>query len=119
MQKLLARVTEEGGTGIKARVEGYEVAGKTGTAQRIRPEGGYYNKRFTSSFAGFIPAEAPEISIIVVADDPVRISGNGTPIGVHGGTACGPAFSKIAEFAVRYLRIAPDGNRIYIVRPGE
>jgi cell division protein FtsI/penicillin-binding protein 2 len=119
MRQLLARVTEEGGTGTKARVEGYRVAGKTGTAQKVRPEGGYYGKRFWSSFAGFIPADDPQISIIVVADDPVRINSRGTPVGVHGGTVCGPAFKEIAEFAVRYLRIAPDGNRIYVVRPDE
>lgn len=119
MRRLLARVTEEGGTGTKAQVEGYQVAGKTGTAQKTRPEGGYYNKRFYSSFAGFIPADDPQISIIVVADDPVRINSSGTRRGVHGGTVCGPAFKEIAEFAVRYLRIAPEGNRIYVVRPDQ
>lgn len=122
MRKLLARVTEEGGTGTKARVDGYEVAGKTGTAQKTRPVeegGGYYQKRFMSSFAGFIPADDPQISIIVVADDPVKYTDSGKPRGLHGGTVCGPAFSEIAEFAVRYLRIAPDGNRIYVMRPDE
>ncbi len=122
MQRCLARVTENGGTAPKARVEGYTVAGKTGTAQKIRPKeegGGYYEHKFMASFAGFIPANNPEIGIIVVADDPVKYNRNGKPIGQHGGTVCGPAFSEIAEFAVRYLRIAPDGNRIYVVRPDE
>ena len=122
MQKLLARVTEEGGTGTKARVEGYTVAGKTGTAQKIRPAsegGGYYQKNFTSSFVGFLPVENPEIGIIVVADDPGEYNENGRKIKYYGGTVCGPAFKEIAEFAVRYLRIAPDGNRIYVARPDE
>ena len=122
MQRLLARVTEEGGTGVKARVEGYSVAGKTGTAQKIRPKeegGGYYSRRFWSSFGGFLPAEDPQIGIIVVADDPVRYNSDGSARGLHGGTVCGPAFREIAEFAVRYLRIAPDGERIYVVRPEE
>ncbi len=122
MQKLLARVTEEGGTGTKARVEGYQVAGKTGTAQKVRPKidgGGYYAKNFTSSFVGFLPVENPEIGIIVVADDPGTYTDSGRKINYYGGTVCGPAFKEIAEFAVRYLRIAPEGNRIYVARPNE
>jgi len=122
MQHLLARVTEEGGTGTKARVEGYTVAGKTGTAQKIRPAsegGGYYAKNFTSSFVGFLPVENPEIGIIVVADDPGEYTDSGRKIKYYGGTVCGPAFKEIAEFAVRYLRIAPEGNRIYVARPEE
>ncbi|MBT8043289.1 MAG: hypothetical protein KJN98_08970, partial [Pontiella sp.] len=119
MRKLLSRVTEDGGTGTKARVEGYSVAGKTGTAQKINPAGGYYDKIFTSSFAGFLPVEDPEISIIVVADDPGVFTESGRKIKYYGGTVCGPASREIAEFAVRYLRIAPDGNRIYVARPEE
>ncbi len=122
MQNLLARVTEEGGTGTKARVEGYRVAGKTGTAQKIKPAaegGGYYSKKFTSSFVGFLPVDNPEIGIIVVADDPGEFTESGRKIKYYGGTVCGPAFKDIAEFAVRYLRIAPEGNRIYVARPEE
>lgn len=118
MQRLLARVTEEGGTGTKARVDGYSVAGKTGTAQKANPSGGYYSKNFVSSFAGFLPAEDPQIGIIVVADDPGTINAEtGRKENYYGGTVCGPAFKEIAEFAVRYLRIAPDGNRVYMMRP--
>ncbi len=122
MHRLLTRVTEDDGTAPKARVEGYTVAGKTGTAQKIRPVdegGGYYSKNFISSFAGFIPAQDPEIGIIVVADDPGIINERGYKTKYFGGTVCAPAFREIAEFAVRYLRIAPDGNRIYMVRPDE
>jgi len=120
MCKLLARVTEEGGTGTKARVPGYTVGGKTGTAQKIRPKsegGGYYPKNFTSSFVGFLPVENPEIAIIVVADDPGTYTESGRKIKYYGGTVCGPAFSEIASFAVRYLRISPEGNRVYVARP--
>jgi cell division protein FtsI (penicillin-binding protein 3) len=120
MRGLLARVTEEEGTGVKAAVEGYRVAGKTGTAQKIRPPeegGGYYSKNFISSFVGFLPAENPEISIIVVADDPGEYTESGRKIKYYGGTVCGPAFKEIAEFAVRYLRISPDGDRVYVARP--
>ncbi len=120
MRKLLARVTEEGGTGTKARVEGYTVAGKTGTAQKIKPAsegGGYYSKNFTSSFVGFLPVENPEIGIIVVADDPGTYTESGRKINYYGGTVCGPAFKAIAEFAVRYLRIPTEGSRVYVARP--
>ena len=120
MRRLLARVTEEGGTGTKARLEGYVVAGKTGTAQKVRPAsegGGYYSKRFVSSFAGFLPAENPEIGIIVVADDPGTYTDSGRKIKYYGGTVCGPTFREIAEFAVRYLRIPPQSRRVYVARP--
>ena len=122
MRKLLARVTEEGGTGTKARVEGYSVGGKTGTAQKIRPlaeGGGYYSKNFISSFVGFLPVKNPEIGIIVVADDPGEYTESGRKIKYYGGTVCGPAFKEIAEFAVRYLRISPDVNRVYVARPDQ
>ena len=123
MQHMLERVVgDDEGTGTKARVEGYTVAGKTGTAQKIRPKeegGGYYQKNFTSSFVGFLPAENPEIGIIVVADDPGEYTESGRKIKYYGGTVCGPAFSEIARKAVEYLRIAPGGNRIYVARPDE
>ena len=120
MRELLVAVTEEGGTGTKAAVEGYRVGGKTGTAQKIKPAsegGGYYSKNFTSSFVGFLPVENPEIGIIVVADDPGEFTESGRKIKYYGGTVCGPAFKEIAEFAVRYLRIPPEGERVYVARP--
>ncbi len=122
MRNLLARVTEEGGTGTKAAVEGYRVAGKTGTAQKLKPAaegGGYYSKNFISSFVGFLPVENPEIGIIVVADDPGTYTESGRKINYYGGTVCGLAFKEIAEFAVRYLRISPEGERVYVARPDE
>lgn len=102
MRRLLARVTQPGGTGTKAAVRGYLVAGKTGTAQKVNlEEGGYYANRYVASFGGFLPVENPAISIIVVADDPKG--------GHYGGTVCAPAFQKIADQTVRYLRISPEG----------
>lgn len=120
MQKLLQRVTEDGGTGTKACIEGYHIAGKTGTAQKIRSKeegGGYYQKNFVSSFAGFLPVENPEIAIVVVADDPGLYTETGRKIKYFGGTVCGPVFKEIGEFAVRYLQISPDGGRVYVARP--
>ena len=98
MQKLLARVTEEGGTGTRARVPGYTVGGKTGTAQKAIP-GGYSDSANIASFMGFLPAENPEIAIVVVVDEPQPLH--------TGGVVAGPIFAEIASQAVRYLDIPP------------
>jgi cell division protein FtsI/penicillin-binding protein 2 len=98
MQRLLGRVTEQGGTGRRARVEGFTVAGKTGTAQKPIP-GGYSDTAHIASFVGFLPAEAPEIGIIVVVDEPQPIH--------SGGRVAAPAFATIASQTVRCLDIAP------------
>ncbi|MBN2302556.1 MAG: penicillin-binding protein 2, partial [Lentisphaerae bacterium] len=98
MRDLLARVTENGGTGMRARVEGYKVAGKTGTAQKAIA-GGYSETAYVASFVGFLPADDPEIGIIVVVDEPQPIH--------TGGAVAGPVFSEIAGQTVRYLDISP------------
>jgi cell division protein FtsI (penicillin-binding protein 3) len=100
MQKLMSRVTEEGGTGTKGRVAGYTVAGKTGTAQKAIP-GGYSDSANVASFMGFLPAENPELAIIVVVDEPQPLH--------TGGLVAAPVFREIAEQAVRYLDIPPAG----------
>ncbi len=98
MQKLLSRVTEEGGTGTRACVDGYTVAGKTGTAQKAIP-GGYSDSANVASFMGFLPAENPEVAIIVVIDEPQPLH--------TGGVVAAPVFQEIAAQAVRYLDIPP------------
>lgn len=103
MRRLLARVTQPGGTAPMASLPGYLVAGKTGTAQKVNLEqGGYYNNKYIASFVGFLPVENPAISIIVVADEPQQG-------GYYGGTVCAPYFREIADQTVRYLRIPPEG----------
>jgi cell division protein FtsI (penicillin-binding protein 3) len=103
MRRLLARVTQPGGTATAAALPGYLVAGKTGTAQKVNLEqGGYYHDKFVASFVGFLPVENPAISIIVVADEPAQG-------GYYGGTVCAPYFREIADQTVRYLRIPPEG----------
>jgi cell division protein FtsI (penicillin-binding protein 3) len=99
MRELLRRVTEDGGTGKRACVEGYEVAGKTGTAQKSLPGGGYSSTDYMSSFVGFLPVDEPEIAIIVVVDSPQPVH--------YGGVVAAPVFSVIAGQAVRYLDIPP------------
>lgn len=101
MRRLLARVTEQGGTGRRAQVEGYTVAGKTGTAQKPM-NGGYSSEHNIASFVGFLPAESPELGIIVVVDDPQPIH--------TGGLVAAPAFGKIAAYAVRKLDVPASGQ---------
>ncbi len=103
MRRLLARVTQPGGTAPEAAVQGYLVGGKTGTAQKADlVNGGYYRHKYIASFVGFLPVENPAISIIVVADEP-------TQGGYYGGTVCAPYFHEIADQTARYLRIPPEG----------
>jgi cell division protein FtsI (penicillin-binding protein 3) len=109
MRWLLARVTEDGGTGRRARVGGYQVAGKTGTAQKP-VAGGYSSSDYVASFAGFLPAVAPEIAVIVVVDEPQPRH--------TGGYVAGPAFSVIAEQTVRYLDIPPAEYDVALAVPG-
>ena len=99
MTKILERVAEQG-TGVEGQVPGYAVAGKTGTAQKPLPGGGYGNS-YTASFAGYAPASRPAVVVIVVLDEP-------SPI--WGGSTAAPTFKLITEFALRHLGIAPTGN---------
>lgn len=99
MARILTGVTREG-TGIEAQVPGYAVAGKTGTAQKPLPTGGYGNS-YVASFAGFVPAQRPEIVVLVVLDEP-------SPI--WGGSTAAPTFKTIAEFALRHLGVSPTGD---------
>jgi cell division protein FtsI (penicillin-binding protein 3) len=97
LTRMLVGVTEPGGTGTRARVPGFTVAGKTGTAQKVLPGGGYSQRDYISSFVGFLPAEDPKVAVLVVID---------TPRGAHyGGTVAGPAFSLIARAALAALGV--------------
>ncbi len=98
MRRLLGRVCEEGGTGTKANVEGFRVAGKTGTAQKVIA-GHYSETDYMASFVGFLPLENPEIGMIIVFDEPQPLH--------TGGAVSAPVFGDIAEQAVRYLGLQP------------
>lgn len=100
LREMLMTVTEDGGTGQKARVEGFEVAGKTGTAQKIAANGKGYSDKCISSFVGFIPAQDPKLTIVVVIDEPQGVT--------YGGVVAAPAFSKMAEQILCYQRIYPE-----------
>ncbi|MEW1913140.1 penicillin-binding protein 2 [Kitasatospora sp. NPDC085895] len=94
-------VTDEQGTGTKAAIPGYRVAGKTGTANRVDPKTGRYSG-YTASFIGFAPADQPRVTVSCVIQDPVN--------GHFGGQLCGPVFKQVMEFALKTLRVAPSGS---------
>lgn len=108
---MLRRVTEDGGTGTRARVGSLPVAGKTGTAQKVKPEGGYSRSEYVASFIGFLPADDPQVVVMVVID---------TPRGqYYGGVVAGPAFSRIARAALDSLGVRPQGGLKIAQAPAE
>lgn len=99
LRRMLAGVLAPGGTAQEVSVPGYELAGKTGTAQKA--EGGGYSKtRFVASFIGFAPAERPRLLVAVMVDEPKG--------SYYGAAVAAPAFGKIAAFALPYLGISPN-----------
>jgi cell division protein FtsI (penicillin-binding protein 3) len=95
-------VGDEEGTGTKARIPGYRVAGKTGTANRVDPvRGGYHG--YTASFAGFAPADDPQITVYCAIQNPTKGS-------YFGGQICGPIYKQVMEFALKTLQTAPSGS---------
>jgi cell division protein FtsI (penicillin-binding protein 3) len=98
IEALQAAVSDEG-TAPMARVPGYSVAGKTGTAQKVK-DGHYSHSKYVSSFVGFIPASNPILSITVMVDEPSRRA--------YGGTVAAPLFSRIAGRLMAYLKVPPD-----------
>ncbi|MFB7374868.1 peptidoglycan D,D-transpeptidase FtsI family protein [Streptomyces sp. NPDC056222] len=95
-------VDDREGTGTKARIPGYRVAGKTGTANRVDPEVGGY-RGYTASFAGFAPADNPQITVYCAIQNPTKGS-------YFGGQICGPIYKKVMEFALKTLHVAPTGS---------
>jgi len=98
MATALRKVVGPDGTAPKAGVEGFDVAGKTGTAQKV--ENGQYVRKYYSSFIGYFPASDPEISILVSLDDP-------TGGAFYGGSVAGPVFKAVAEKVAEYLGMEP------------
>jgi cell division protein FtsI (penicillin-binding protein 3) len=97
--KMLEGVLGPGGTATGAKIDGYAVAGKTGTAQKPIP-GGYSATKYVASFAGFAPVRNPRLLVTVMVDEP---QGD-----IYGGSIAAPAFKKITSFALNYLAIPPD-----------
>ncbi|MGW1181803.1 peptidoglycan D,D-transpeptidase FtsI family protein [Streptomyces drozdowiczii] len=95
-------VSDQEGTGTKAQIPGYRVAGKTGTANRVDPvRGGYHG--YTASFAGFAPADDPQVTVYCAIQNPTK--------GSHfGGQTCGPIYKQVMEFALKTLQTPPSGR---------
>jgi cell division protein FtsI/penicillin-binding protein 2 len=98
----LRGVVSDRGTAAAAAVPGFTIAGKTGTAQKVGPHGGYEKGKEVVSFCGYLPAENPQFVGLVVLDDAQT-----KPEQNYGGTVAGPIFSRIAEKAARYLDLEP------------
>ncbi|MFW6342121.1 MAG: peptidoglycan D,D-transpeptidase FtsI family protein [Halothiobacillaceae bacterium] len=98
--RMMESVTEEGGTGTRAKVTGYRVAGKTGSARKSEV-GGYSDKRYITVFAGLAPASDPRLALVVVIDEPDA----GT---IFAGQVSGPIFREIMAGALRVLNVRPD-----------
>lgn len=99
---MLEQVVASGG-GSKASVKGYRIAGKTGTAEKLKDDGsGYLTGHYIASFAGFAPVEDPQITVLVIIDDPNGI--------YYGGQIAAPIAGEIFEQVLRYLNIKPLNN---------
>lgn len=101
LRMLQAVVEEEGGGGARARVPGYHVGGKSGTAKKVADTGGYAKDAYRSFFAGVAPVSDPRIAIVVMVDEPSEGS-------YYGGLVAAPVFGKVAARALRLMNIAPD-----------
>ena len=100
LRKMLKGVLGPGGTASGANIEGYDLAGKTGTANKVdETYGGYSETKYVASFVGFAPADTPRLLVTVMVDEP---QGE-----IYGGLIAAPAWKKITSFALNYLRIAP------------
>jgi cell division protein FtsI (penicillin-binding protein 3)/stage V sporulation protein D (sporulation-specific penicillin-binding protein) len=99
----LRGVVSDAGTAAAAAVPGFTIAGKTGTAQKVDPRGGYEQGKYVVSFAGYLPAEHPEFVGLVVLDD----AHTSKPELNYGGLVAGPIFARLAEKAARYLDLEP------------
>jgi len=100
MKNILEKAVYEG-TGTQAKVSGYRVGGKTGTAQKAKIDGrGYEQGKYIASFIGIAPIQDPQLVISIVIDEPQE--------SIYGGSVAAPVFSKIAEFSLRYLKIPPE-----------
>lgn len=99
----MADVVGPQGTAKLAAVAGYTVGGKTGTAQRVDPRGGYTPGKYVVSFCGFLPVSKPEFVCMILVDDATTLTTRN-----YGGLVAAPIFSRVAEKVARYLDIPPD-----------
>ena len=101
VRQMLEGVVSDQGTAPQAAIDGYRVAGKTGTAQRVDPACGCY-RGYVSSFIGMVPADAPKLVVSVSLSNPQQ--------GKYGSVLAAPVFKQVTTFALQQLRIAPTGT---------
>jgi len=107
--EMMVAVTEDEGTGTAAALEGFQVAGKTATAQKADPLTGQYSlDRYIASFVGFVPAKNPAVAIAVTVDEPM--------VAHAGGEVAAPIFRRVAEMALKYKGLTPSGTERVDVR---
>lgn len=106
MREMLESVTQPGGTATQARIPGYRVAGKTGTAHKL--EGGRYVNKYAVDFVGFAPVSNPRVIVAVMIDEP-------TANGYYAGTVAGPVFAAIMQNVLRSLNVVPDSSVMNII----
>lgn len=104
LRRMLEMVVTSGGTGTRAQLDGYRVAGKTGTVRKVTPSG-YSEDRYVALFAGMAPMSSPRIVTVVVIDEPA--AGD-----YYGGQVAAPAFAEITQGALRLLGVAPDDRSL-------
>ena len=97
LTRMLTYVVKDG-TGVNAQIAGYQVAGKTGTAQIPFVNRAGYSDKYIASFIGFLPASAPQVVVAVFIDQPTT---------QYGGIAAAPCFQQVARYAIQRLAIAP------------
>ncbi|MFQ5852096.1 MAG: penicillin-binding transpeptidase domain-containing protein, partial [Candidatus Binatia bacterium] len=104
LTSILKGVVGEGGTGVMAGIEGFQVAGKTGTAQKADlVNGGYAAKKRVASFVGFVPADDARLVALVLLDEP--------EVGIYGGVVAAPIFRNIARGTLQHLGVVPETPR--------
>ena len=106
MLAIMERVTEKEGTGTRARIDGFHVAGKTGTSQKPDPRGGYSARDRIASFVGIVPADQPRLVVLVAIDTPRTA--------VYGGEVAAPVFQAIAKQSLAYLGIEGEKPKLDI-----
>ncbi len=103
LNEVLSKVVEDGGTATKAQIAGYEICGKTGTAQKFE-NGSYSHSKFVASFLGFLPRNDPKVVILVNIDEPQGA--------YYGGAVAAPVFREIAWRIMQYMHIPPKSGSI-------
>ena len=109
VKNMMISVTEPGGTGTRAALAGYQVAGKTGTAQKVDTvTGGYSPDKRVSSFVGFVPADNPALVLSVTVDEPQGKT--------YGGLVAAPVFARIASQTLSHMNILPKGEVVAMTK---